>query len=88
MNTRMCRPPEAEKYPMVQKWIKSEPLPFFAQLRRERPILVTPECVLVARYADGADVLQMTKVFTVNLYKSKMGVTDTTEGYRIAQKTS
>ncbi|UAA37354.1 cytochrome P450 [Paraneptunicella aestuarii] len=76
--------PDDQKYPLVRKWMKSEPLPFFAQLRKERPILVTPECTLVSRFGDITNLLKMPKVFTVNLYKSKMGVTDTEEGYLMA----
>jgi hypothetical protein len=33
---------DADKYPLVQKWMQTEPLPFFKQLREERPVLVTP----------------------------------------------
>lgn len=76
--------PEAEKYPLVHKWMKTEPLPFFKQLREERPILVTPECTLVTLFTDVRDVLQMPKVFTVDLYKPKMGVTATDPGYLMA----
>lgn len=75
---------EADKYPLVQKWMKTEPLPFFKQLRAERPILVTPECTLLALFTDVRDCLQMPKIFTVDLYKPKMGVTDTEEGYLMA----
>ncbi len=75
---------EAEKYPLVQKWMKTEPLPFFKQLREQRPILVTPECTLLAMFTDVRDCLQMPTVFTVELYKSKMGVTDTDPGYLMA----
>ena len=64
--------------------MKTEPLPFFKQLRDERPILVTPECTLVTRYDDLTDVMLMPKVFTVDLYKPKMGVTDTDVGYLMA----
>lgn len=75
---------DADKYPLVRKWMMSEPLPFFKQLRAQRPILVTPECVLVSRYADAIDMLQMPKIFTVDLYKPKMGVTATDPGYLMA----
>lgn len=74
----------ADKYPLVQKWMKSEPLPFFKQLREERPVLVTPECTLVTLFTDVTDVLRMPKVFTVDLYKPKMGVTETDVGYLMA----
>lgn len=75
---------DADKYPLVQEWMKNEPLPFFKQLREDRPVLVTPECTLVTRFDDVRDVLQMPKVFTVDLYKPKMGVTATDEGYLMA----
>lgn len=75
---------EADKYPLVQKWMKTEPLPFFKQLREERPVLVTPECTLLALFTDIRDALQMPTIFTVDLYKPKMGVTDTDEGYLMA----
>jgi cytochrome P450 len=75
---------EKDKYPLVQKWMKNEPLPFFKQLRKDRPVLVTPECTLVALFTDVRDVLQMPKIFTVDLYKPKMGVTEDDVGYLMA----
>ncbi len=74
----------ADKYPLVRRWMMTEPLPFFKQLRAQRPILVTPECVLVSKYVDVIDLLQMPKIFTVDLYKPKMGVTATDPGYLMA----
>ncbi len=76
--------PEADKYPLVQKWIREEPLPFFRQLRAERPVLQTPVCTLVASFTDVRDMLQMPKIFTVDLYKPKMGVTGPDDGYLMA----
>lgn len=75
---------DADKYPLVQKWMKTEPLPFFKQLREERPILVTPECTLVTLFTDVRDMLQMPKIFTVDLYKPKMNVTEDSVGYLMA----
>lgn len=65
--------PEAERFPLVKKFMDTEPLPFFKQLREQRPILVTPLCTLVSRFDDVRDLLQMPLIFTVSLYKSKMG---------------
>jgi cytochrome P450 len=76
--------PDEQKYRLVQRWMKSEPLPFFEQLRAQRPILVTPECTLVTLYTDLTDIMLMPKVFTVDLYKPKMGVTPTDVGYLMA----
>ena len=78
------RASDAEKYPLVRQWMMTEPLPFFKQLREQRPVLVTPECTLVSRFADVRDMLQMPKVFTVDLYKPKMGVTADDPGYLMA----
>jgi len=75
---------DADKYPLVQKWMKTEPLPFFKQLRENRPVLVTPECTLLALFTDIRDSLQMPSIFTVDLYKPKMGVTATDPGYLMA----
>ncbi|MCJ8312818.1 MAG: cytochrome P450 [Saccharospirillaceae bacterium] len=75
---------EEDKYPLVQKWMKTEPLPFFKQLREERPILVSPQCTLIALFTDVRDSLQMPTIFTTALYKPKMGVTDTDPGYLMA----
>lgn len=77
--------PDPCKYPLVQRWIQSdERLAFFAQLRAQRPVLHTPECTLVANFVDVADMLQLPKIFTVDLYKPKMGVTKTDAGYLMA----
>jgi cytochrome P450 len=76
--------PEEKQYQLVRGWMKSEPLPFFKQLREQRPILVTSECTLVALFSDVTDVMLMPRVFTVDLYKPKMGVTPTQVGYLMA----
>jgi len=76
--------PEGKKYPLVQGWMRTEPLPFFKQLREERPVLQTPECTLVAKFTDVRDMLQMPKIFTVDLYKVKMSVTGPDDGYLMA----
>src|SRR3954463_6451355 len=76
--------PESKKLPLVRQWMRSEPLPFFKQLREQRPILVTPECTLISLYGDLTDIMQMPRVFTVDLYKPKMGVTATDVGYLMA----
>lgn len=75
---------DAEQYPLIKKWMATEPLAFFKQLREQKPILVTPECTLVARFDDVRDLLQMPKIFTVDLYKPKMGVTSEDDGYLMA----
>jgi cytochrome P450 len=65
--------PPAEKFPLVRGWMKSSPAEFFLELRENRPILVTPECTLLAMHDDVVDALLQPAVFTVKLYESKMG---------------
>ena len=62
----------ADKFPLVRRWIDTEPLPFFQELREKRPILVTPVCTLVTRFNDVTEVLNMPRVFTTALYIPKM----------------
>lgn len=64
--------PDAEKFPLVRRWMDTEPLPFFKELREKRPILVTPDCTLVTRFDDVREILKMYKVFTVKPYVPKM----------------
>jgi len=64
---------DADKSPLVRRWIDTEPLPFFKELREKRPIMVTPRFTLVTRFDDVREVLNMPKVFTVEPYVSKMG---------------
>ena len=64
--------PEADKFRLVRRWLDTEPLPFFKELREKRPILVTPACTLVTRFDDVREVLQLYKIFTVKPYAPKM----------------
>lgn len=64
---------DADKFALVHQWMECEPLPFFAQLRAQRPVLATPECTLVARFDDVREVLSLPTIFTVAPYKPKMG---------------
>ena len=64
---------EAEKPYMARRWIDTEPLPFFKELREKRPILITPKFTLITRFDDVREVLNMPKVFTVQPYVPKMG---------------
>jgi cytochrome P450 len=65
--------PDAQRWPLVRSWIYGEPLPFFAELRQERPVLVMPGMTLAARFDDCTDILRRHDVFSVALYKPKQG---------------
>ena len=62
-----------DRWPLAKGWMEREPSAFFRELRRDRPILVTPACTLVARHADVVECMSNAEVFTVELYRSKMG---------------
>ena len=63
---------DSDKSMLARRWIDTEPLPFFKELREKRPILITPKFTLVTRFDDVREVLYMPKVFTVAPYAPKM----------------
>jgi len=65
--------PEAARWALVRGWIFNEPLPFFKELRRHRPILVMPELTIAARFDDCTDILRRHDLFSAALYKPKQG---------------
>jgi cytochrome P450 len=65
--------PQAQRWPLVRGWIFGEPLPFFAELRQQRPVLVMPEVTLAARFVDCTEILRRYDAFSVALYKPKQG---------------
>jgi cytochrome P450 len=64
---------DADKPYLARRWMDTEPLPFFKELREKRPILITPKFTLITRFDDCREVLNMPRVFTVEPYVSKMG---------------
>lgn len=70
---RLAALPPAQRWPLARDLIASEPRPFFAELRAHAPLYETCEVTLVAKRADIMEVLSVPKVFTVDLYKPKMG---------------
>jgi len=65
--------PVAERWRLVRGWMFNEPLPFYAELRQQRPILVMPELTLATRFDDCTEVLRRHELFSVALYKPKQG---------------
>lgn len=63
--------PAPERWQRVRQWMDDQPLPFYSELRRERPILQLPGMVLVSRFDDCMAVLQQHERFTVALYQPK-----------------
>jgi len=64
---------DANRPYLARRWMDTEPLPFFKELREKRPILITPKFTLITRFDDCREILNMPKVFTVEPYVSKMG---------------
>ncbi|WP_405163036.1 cytochrome P450 [Nocardia sp. NBC_01499] len=50
---------------LLQKWFLSDSQELFAELRADRPILVTPAFTVVTRYADVTEVLLRHEIFNV-----------------------
>lgn len=71
--------PPARRWPEVRRLIFSDPLPFFAECRAERPVLDLDRVVLVFRLQDCMLVLRRPQTFGVDLYAPKQG------GYFMAQ---
>lgn len=65
--------PENKKWPLIRRWMEETPLPFFKQMREKSPIIKTPECTLLSLYDDVTEALNHPTIFTVSLYKPKMG---------------
>lgn len=65
-------PPEA-RWKMARGFLFNDPLPFFAELRENRPVLAMKEVTLVTRAVDCNLILDRPKIFGVDLYKPKQG---------------
>jgi cytochrome P450 len=65
--------PAAERWKLVRGWIFNEPLPFFAELRQNRPVLVLPGMTLATQFDDCREILLRHDLFSVALYKPKQG---------------
>lgn len=57
----------------VRGWLQTEPLPFMKELRADRPILTTTDGTYLALFEDCIEALRQPAVFSVRLYKPKMG---------------
>ncbi len=65
--------PLEQQWPLVRKWMDSEPLALYEELREFRPVLQLPEVTIVTRFSDCTSVLRQHDVFSVALYKDKQG---------------
>ena len=65
--------PVSERWQRARDWIARAPRPFFAQLRARRTALDCGAAILVAGRAEVEEILSLPQVFSVALYKPKMG---------------
>jgi cytochrome P450 len=63
---------DREKVSLVNRWLRTDWRPFFAELRQDRPVFVTPAYTLVARFDDVTEVLSRERIFSVGLYAPRM----------------
>lgn len=57
----------------MMKKIYTSPLELSEELRRARPIVIVGDVLFVSRYTDVIEVLGLPNIFSVRLYKEKMG---------------
>lgn len=74
---------EEKRHETVVNFIRNEYVPFFQQVRKERPILKTPEVTILSRFEDITVAFQQPKVFTVSHYSQRMTLPggDSTKSY-------
>jgi cytochrome P450 len=63
----------ANQLALIRQFLRDQPLEFFRELRKHRPVLESIDATLLARHADVVDVLSHPTVFMVGLYAPKMG---------------
>ncbi|WP_433246099.1 cytochrome P450 [Streptosporangium sp. CA-135522] len=57
---------------LVREWMRTDWRTFFAELRGQRPIFVTPAFTVVTRFADVVEVLSREEVFTVRAFGPRL----------------
>ena len=64
---------EADRWALARKFMFTESLPFYEEMRNRRAVLDLPEVTMVANYSDCAEILRRHQLFSVALYKPKQG---------------
>jgi cytochrome P450 len=62
----------SKQFQFIMEQIRGDALPFFKELRDDRPILQSPMATLVARFRDVEEILHREKVFSVGPYLPRM----------------
>ena len=69
----LANTPEATHWKSIRQWLDKYPIEIGDYLRNHQPIMVTKSCVLLSKFKDIIEALDQPKVFTVELYRPKMG---------------
>ncbi|MEU8271327.1 cytochrome P450 [Sphaerisporangium sp. NPDC049002] len=67
----MARDPMSA-FALVREWMRTDWRAFFAVLREQRPIFVTPAFTVVTRFADVTEVLSREEVFSVRAFGPRL----------------
>jgi len=70
---RIEQTPATERWPLVRRWMDSEPLLLYKELREFRPVLELPQLTIVTRFSDCTGILRQHDTFSVRLYQDKQG---------------
>ena len=62
----------SKQFQFIMEQIRGDALPFFKELRDDRPILQSPMATLVAQFRDVEEILHREKVFSVGPYLPRM----------------
>jgi cytochrome P450 len=62
----------AQQFQFIMQQIEGDTLPFFQELRDDRPILQSPMATLVSRFQDVEEVLHREEIFSVSPYLPRM----------------
>jgi cytochrome P450 len=62
----------SKQFQFIMEQIRGDALPFFKELRDDRPFLQSPMATLVARFRDVEEILHREKVFSVGPYLPRM----------------
>jgi cytochrome P450 len=67
----MARDP-ISAFALVREWMRTDWRAFFAELRDQRPVFVTPAFTVVTRFADVTEVLSREEAFTVRAFGPRL----------------
>ncbi len=70
---RIHAAPEVHRWPMVRDWMRADPLPLYAELRADRPVIDLGAVTLATRHTDCIEILARHDLFSAEPYEAKQG---------------